>query len=228
MPDSQGDAPVSGGESDARLGAAFRAATESPVSELPEEVRDRIWLAVSGELPPEARQELVDRLSHDAAAAEAWRIASDLWLGMHAAQGQASAPRPAVRWNRPFLAAAAALLVMTVFGVTTLLNRPGGDEFRAPRDYVVESRIAAEAALPRDAFRLRWTPGPDGSRYQVRVMSENLQLLAAAADLTVPELVVAPAALAALPAGAIVLWQIDVSLPSGERITSPTFVNRIR
>ena len=228
MPDGQGDAPVSERESDARLGQAFRALTQSSDSELPEEVRERIWLAVSGELPPEERQELVERVSDDPAAAEAWRIASELWLGMHAAQGHVAAPRPAIRWTGPFLAAAAALLVMTAFGVTTLLNRHGGDEFRASRDYVVESLVAADAPLPRDAFRLRWAPGPEGSRYQVRVMSENLQMLATAADLTVPEIVVEPAALAALPAGAIVLWQLDVSLPTGERITSPTFVNRIR
>ena len=62
----------------------------------------------------------------------------------------------------------------------------------------------------------------------MRVTSDDLQVLATAADLTVPEIVVDPSALAALPAGAGVLWQVDVSLPTGERITSPTFVNRIR
>jgi hypothetical protein len=185
-------------------------------------------LAVSGELSPDARQELVDRLADDPAAAEAWRIASELWLRMHAAQADVAAPRPAVRWSRPFLAAAAALLVTTAIGVTTLINRPGGDEFRAPRDYVVESRVPTEASLPRDAFRLRWAPGPEGSRYQVRILSENLQTLATATDLTEPEIVVDPAALAGVPAGAVVLWQVDVVLPTGERLTSPTFVNRVR
>jgi hypothetical protein len=219
---------VSERESDARLGEAFRALPESSDSELPEEVRERIWLAVSGELPPDERQELVERVADDPVAAEAWRIASELWEGMHAVQGHVAAPGPAIRWTGPFLAAAAALLVMTALGVTTLLNRQGGDEFRASPDDVVESLVAADAPLPRDAFRLRWAPGPEGSRYLVRVMSEDLRMLTTAADLTVPEIVVEPAALAALPAGASVLWQIEVSLPTGERITSATFVNRIQ
>jgi hypothetical protein len=61
----------------------------------------------------------------------------------------------------------------------------------------------------------------------VRVTTEDLRVLATAADLTAPEFAVEPAVLAGLPAGARVFWQVDVSLPNGERRTSSTFITRL-
>ena len=37
-----------------------------------------------------------------------------------------------------------------------------------------------------------------------------------------------PALLAGLPAGARVLWQVDVTLPGGERVSSQTFTTRVQ
>ena len=91
----------------------------------------------------------------------------------------------------------------------------------------MKSLVPPDVALPRDAFRLRWTPGPEESRYQVRVTTEELRVLATAADLTSPEFTVEPAVLS-LPSGASVFWQVDVSLPNGERLTSPTFITRVK
>jgi hypothetical protein len=61
----------------------------------------------------------------------------------------------------------------------------------------------------------------------VRATTEELQLLATAADLTAPEFVIDRVALSALPGGASVFWQVDVSLPNGERRTSSTFITRV-
>jgi hypothetical protein len=99
---------------------------------------------------------------------------------------------------------------------------------RTSPGYTVASLVSDDMPLPRHAFRLQWTPGPDGSRYQVRVTTEDLRELATAADLTAAELIVEPAALATLPDGATVFWQVDVLLPAGERITSPTFAVRVQ
>ena len=213
--------------SDARLGEAFRALAETSRSEVSDELRERIWLAVSGELPATERRELVDRTASDEGCAEAWRVANELWQGLQALQGGTVAPASAPRWKSPWLAAAAALLVSTAVGVVWLLNGPSGDEFRAAPDYVVESLVPADMPLPREAFRLRWTPGPTGSRYQIRVTTDDLQLLAMPVDLTAAETVLDPAVLANVPAGATVLWQVDVLLPTGQRITSPTFLTRV-
>jgi hypothetical protein len=137
-------------------------------------------------------------------------------------------PARAVCWTPRWLAAAAALLVATTVGIVLLFDRPPADEYRTPPGYTVASLVPDDVPLSRDAFRLRWTPGPDGSRYQVRVTTEDLRVLATAADLTVAELVVEPAAFASLPDGATVFWQVDVSLPTGERNSSPAFAVRLR
>ena len=55
------------------------------------------------------------------------------------------------------------------------------DTFRDAGSYVVESLVKTDETLPRDAFVLRWKPGPEGSRYQVSVTTEDLKLLKTAA-----------------------------------------------
>jgi hypothetical protein len=230
MPDGEGNATVTNLRgSDERLAEAFRARGDTDDAEVPEDLRERIWLAVSGALPPEERRELVDRTITDPAAAEVWRVASEVWRASQAsaAGGAAEPPALATRWSPRWLAAAAVLLLSATIGVVSVINRPPGDEFRASPDIVVESLLPADAVLPRDRFTLRWTPGPDGSRYAVRVTTEDLRVLATGGDLTTPVFTVEPALLSSLPGAANVLWQVEMSLPTGERLTSPTFVTRV-
>lgn len=226
MSDGEGDAPVTDIESDIRLRQSFQALAHLPAPALSDELRERIWLAVSAELPPVERRALVDRMATDPACAEAWRVAHEMWRALQPADAVPSAHTAA--WASPWLAAAATLLVATTIGIASLLNRPPADEFRTSPAYTVTSLIAAETPLPRDRFLLRWSAAPEGSRYQLRVTSEDLRVLVSAADLMTPEFVVLPAHLSTLPNGATVFWQIDVSLPTGERITSPTFVVRVQ
>ena len=192
---------------------------------MPEDLPERIWVAVSGALPPDERREVIEKTVTDPGAAEAWRVANELWKASQASA--AAAPAPSARWAPRWLAAAAVLLLATGVADVSLLNRERGDEFRASPGFVVESLLPAEVALPRDAFTLRWTPGPQGSRYHVRVTTEDLRVLAMAADLTDAPFTVDPAVLAGLPAGTAVLWQVDALLPNGERLTSPTFSARV-
>lgn len=212
--------------SDERLAGAFRALSDtSETGDLPDDLRERIWLAVSGALPPEERREIVERTVTDPACAEAWRAANELWLASQSSAGRGTAlpSRTATRWAPRWLAAAAVLVLGAAVAVVSLLDRERGDEFRASSELAVESLLPADMPLPRDAFRLRWTPGTAGSRYEVRVTTDDLQVLATGADLTTPEFAVERALLEELPAGARVLWQVDVTLPDGGRITSPTF-----
>ena len=188
--------------SDERLAEAFRALGDTHGTEVPEDLRERIWLAVSGDLPPEERRELVERTVTDPGMrrglARRERVVAGV-AGLRGWWGRVARLGLAARWAPRWLAAAAVLLLGTTIGVVSLLNPPPGDEFRASSGCVVESLVPADVALPRDAFRLRWTPGPEGSRYQVRVTTEDLQVLATAADLTAPEFVVEPAVLAGCP-----------------------------
>jgi hypothetical protein len=221
---------------DDTLREAFQSLAEHSPGGCSADDLERIWKAVSGELPAQERHEVVARLAESPAWAEAWRIAEDLWRASEASQPAGEPDSAAEREMRgpayfargSWLAAAAVVLL----GITaTLVFRvnapPPADEFRAPGMYAVESALGADAAMPRDAFRLRWTPGPEGSRYTVRVTTENLTSVASGSDLSSPEYVVPPEALANVASGSRVLWQVDVTLPDGGRASSPTFVTRV-
>ena len=241
--------PPGGPDADEQLRAAFRSQPDADAAPLPDDVQEQIWLAVSGDLDPDQRRALVDRTASDPAAAEVWRVASALWqarqeegedvrqegeLDAAPRAGQTRAvpvvPRPtrpwASSWTSPWLAAAAALVLVSA--VVTLQYRRAGDEFRLAPDAAIESLVADDASLPRDDFRLRWTAGPEGARYRLRVTTEDLGVLATAAELTTPEFRVDPAALADLPPGTTVLWQVEMSLPTGQAISSRTFDARVR
>ncbi len=225
---------------DERLAEAFRA-IEDPSADLSDDLRELVWLAVSGQLPAEDRRAIVERVAHDPACAEAWRIAHEMWTASRSAAEvsrsrpapvPAAGPRPLPRrswqWTPQWLGAAAAVLLATTIGLVTLRDRRPGDEFRTPDGPAVVSSLAEDAALPRDAFRLQWTPGPPGSRYRIRVTTEDLTVLVTADELTAPEYMVDASALAPVPAAGRVLWQVEVNLPDGQRIASRTFSTRVQ
>ena len=227
-------------DSDERLRAAFRSQPDADAGPLPDDLQEQIWLAVSGGLDPDQRRALVDRTASDPAAAAAWRVANALWQARLAGESDALPAAPGARvgpmtprrprlWTAPWLAAAATLvLVSAVVSLQYWQSGPSGDEFRVAPDAAIESLVAEGTALSRDEFRLRWTAGPEGARYRVRVTTEDLRIVATAGELMTPEFGVAPAALAGLPSGATVLWQVEMTLPAGQVIASPTFNVRIR
>ena len=214
-----------------RLGEAFRALAETSDGRCSDEDLERISRALRGELSASERRALIDRLAGDPALAEAWRIATELTSATSTGESATGTPgrRRLMARPRMWLAAAAALFV--VAGGIVVLQRPqreGNDTFRASDQYVVKSLVPEDASLPRDAFRVRWTPGPPESRYQVRVTTDDLRMLTVAADLTVPELVLERDLLSQVAPGARVLWQVDVMLPGGRRVSSQTFTTRVQ
>ena len=122
-----------------------------------------------------------------------------------------AAPRqPVTGWRRGWLAAAAVLLaaVSAVFVFQRI--RPADETFRSGETAIRWSRSSVPTStLPRDQFRLRWTPGPPDTRYQVSVTTEDLQVLTVAADLPAAEVVVPVETLAPVASGNRVLWQVD-------------------
>ncbi len=229
MPHEEGDAAVTERrEADELLRDAFQSLGETSRREPSPEELDQIWRAMSGDLPAPDRRALVDRMSTDPALAHAWRVAHEVWR--LAPDGtRAAVSREGRTWMRSGLAAAAVLFVAAAVGVLFQLSRPGADgAFRDVGGYVVESLVPPDQTLPRHAFRLRWTPGPEGSRYHVRVTTEDLRVLATAGDLTVPELLLEADTFSTVVAGSQVLWQVDATLPAGETVPSPTFVTRVQ
>jgi hypothetical protein len=185
-----------------------------------------VWRAVRGDLDAEARRALVARLAAEPALAEAWRIAHALESPETAIAPPVAAPRRS--WPAPWLAAAA----LVILGLSAVLLVPqlrrGEPVLRQPGVYAVESLLGPDTALPREAFELRWTAAPPGSRYRVRVTTEDLRVLVTASDLDRPALRVSADALSSVPAGARVFWQVDVMLPGNARFSSPTFVTRVQ
>jgi hypothetical protein len=213
-------------EVETALRDAFQSMAAQSTTECAPEDVERIWQAVSGKLEIEQRRDLIDRMATDPALAQAWRVAHEL---ERARNGESSLT---VAQSRPWMLNAfmglAAMLILGVGVKVFYLDRTPSDVYRAGVTYTIEPSIASDAPLPRDAFVLRWKPGPDGSRYSVRVTTEDLKLLTTATDITSPQLTVPQESLAPLPAGARVLWQVVMSVPSGDTVSSQTFVVRVQ
>jgi hypothetical protein len=213
--------------SDDALRQAFQSVMASSAQECTADDVDRVWRALEGELPAAERRSLVARLATEPALAEAWRLAHHLRRTSLVGDASAAPRRPSRAWSMSSVAAAAVLVLAVAVGV--MLRRDGSTDatFRAGEPNAIEALTDGDAVLPREAFRLRWSPGPQDSRYDVRATTESLDLLAAATDLGAPEWVIDPARLAGVPSGARILWQVEVLLPGGERVVSPTFVVRL-
>jgi hypothetical protein len=214
--------------SDDTLRQAFQAVKVPAADACTPDDLDRIWRALGGELPAAERRRLVERLSTEPALAEAWRGVHHLQHRVPAATATSPRPRMSSWWRASRVAAAAALVLAAVTVMVLRRDGAGGDTLRSGGTHAIESLLSDEADLPRDAFRLHWSPGPQDSRYHVRVTTEDLQLIAAVADLAEPELVIDRATLASVPSGARVLWHVETLLPGGERVSSLTFVVRVR
>jgi hypothetical protein len=212
------------------LRTAFQALGDRAKAECSADDLDRVWRAVAGELSPEERRALVDRLAADPALAEAWRVAHEVRAaGQLDARTGPSAARRSPIWFRGWMAAAAVFLVAVSGIVLVQRFQPGMDDtFRTTDRASVESLVPAGAGLPRADFRLRWTAGPPDTRYQVRVTTADLQVLTIAADLAAAEFLVPAEALSPVRSGEPVLWQVDATFPGGERVSSPTFTTRVQ
>jgi hypothetical protein len=215
-----------------RLRAAWRSAAEGarPRDDCPS--AERLWAALRKELPAETRREVIEHLAGCPACSEAWRLAVEM---LPEPVPEASAARS---WLPDWVMAprlvplAAAAALVAAAGVGLLLTRgpgtreePGYREDRTPR---IVSRVAEDEPLSRSDFRLRWSPGPEGTRYDVRLTTESLEPVAAASGLADPEWLVPESALAPVAPGARLLWQVELRLPGGGRRQSETFVAALR
>ena len=228
MPPQEGDAAVIDRDAaDERLRRAFQSLGETSREAPADEDIQRIWRAIAGELPAEERRELVDRMASDPALAESWRAAQE--LSRSAGQRAPAAARREMPWWTQSWVAAAVVMFAVGAGLVLQLSPPPADHtLRDATGFRIESLVPPDAVLPRDGFRLRWTPGPEGSRYYVRVTTQDLRPVTVAADLPKPELLVEQDALSTVAPGARVLWQVDVTRPGGDTISSQTFVVRVQ
>jgi len=188
---------------------------------------ERIFDAVHGNGSPEERQAVIEQLLTNPAAAQAWRLAREMPPETAADGGLESAPQESKRpaaWKWMSVAAGAVLAVGVAWQVTQLR------EAEEPAYRGVESRAIASALQGADLSRaepvLRWS-GIEGARYRVRVLTADLQVLEESEETPAPEYSLSSQALARIPPGGQILWQVDARIPGEVVITSPTFTNRV-
>ena len=182
----------------------------------------RIFDALHGNLREDERRAIVDELVHDAEAAEAWRPAREL------APESAAASLPARMATWKWLSMAAALLLAAGLGWRLFgpLKPAEPPVYRSGEQRTIASALPPGAPLPRSQPVLRWTP-LEGARYQVRVLTPELQVLVETGELTTPEYPLSPDVLRRIAPGGAILWQVDARIPGSAVVTSPTFSVRL-
>jgi hypothetical protein len=190
---------------------------------------ERVWNAARGELSPEETHVLAERAVAEPALALAWRLARELATAADDERQSAARVVPfARRWRWAALAAAAVVIV----GLSVMLLRPEisspGLRYRSAPELTIESLLNPAEARDREQLVLRWSPGPEGSLYDVVVTDADLHVLAQSERLANPSYAVPASALAKLEPGAELLWRVVLLTPRGERVVSPTFVEQLR
>jgi hypothetical protein len=174
-----------------------------------------------GELEIEAARAFGDHAGMCPECATAWRLAQ-AWAD------QVSRTRLAVRRRTGIYALVAAAALALAF--VLLPSGPGlrPPVMRSPDKAAASSLLDEDAVLSVREAVLRWSAGPEGARYDVRVTDTALRAIAGAAALSEPEYQVPLESLADLADGDRILWQVETVLPDGSRSTSETFSARIR
>lgn len=193
---------------------------------------ESVWDAVRGHSTPTEAESLLEHTLHCAPCARSWRLAMALAAEVVGEDlGDSPDKRGSVWWRRkPVWWALAASLVMAI-GLQFLPDRGAAPPaLRTPNQSsspAIESAVPEGEALSRDHFLLKWRPGPEGSLYTVRVVTEDLQPVATARNLGVSEYLVPEPSLAALPPGSRLFWEVRMESPDGSRSVSPVFAVRL-
>ena len=217
-----------------------RAASERPGADCPDP--EAIWEALRGGLDEREAGRIVRHTASCPACAEAWRLAREMGA-MEARPAEEPAvvrvrfdrrDRSAPRLLMP-LALAAGLALLLGIGAAVLFmgqepDEPGagpgestGVVMRTTGTESIQSKISEDVPLPKDAFRLAWSPGPEGTRYTVRITTTGLETVHLAEGLSSNEHTVPAEAIEGLAPGTRLLWQVQAFYPDGRRVTSPTF-----
>jgi hypothetical protein len=191
---------------------------------------ETLWSAVRGELPKERMAAVVDHVAACAACAEDWRLAAEIVRQEErAAAGPAKViPGRFGQWRPLAAAAALAAGLLIAVGLYHTQQPPREPTYREARHAGIRSLLAEGQALPRQAAVLRWSPLAGASSYDVQVSTEDLRPVAAAKGQTATEYRIPESALAGLPAGSRLLWQVDAVRADGTHENSPTFSTPVK
>ncbi len=187
---------------------------------------DILWQARDGGLEPEARRAIIAHTAACAECAEAWRVAGDLGAGE-----QLETTAAVRRAWLPAVGVAAAILLATGLFVMRHRFSPGGgggeEVMRSGEQLAIRSLTPEDRPAPRSGLILSWTPGPEGTRYDVSVATADLEVIARGRGLNETRFEVPEIGLRELPAGASLIWRVEARLPDGSVVVSPAFLVRL-
>jgi hypothetical protein len=184
---------------------------------------DTLWESARERLDRRTNEIVVMHIGVCGACAAAWRTAREL------ASDDAPQKAGAVRSWAP-MAVAASVLIVVLGGVAGLMLGPssvGPAVYRTQEEVWLKSVLPEGETVSRDHFELRWTSGPEGTTYDIRVGTESLDVLARARGGEEPRFLVPAESLVGLPPGTGILWQVTAHLPDGRTIDSESFVTSV-
>jgi hypothetical protein len=215
-------------ESRARLREAFAALDDGRAEGTECPVTQRILDSVDEKLAPGENRKLVRHLAECGSCSAAWGLARELTLehGAEESEGRSALSTGSHRRWLPLAVAAAVILTLGLVGYRLFPRgeAPAEPVYRVDEESWLTSELLAGQPLPRQDCLLRWTAGPEGTTFDLQVTDEDLEILAEAWRLSVPEYRIDPGALAGLSPGSSVLWRVIAYLPDGRRASSRTFV----
>ncbi len=190
---------------------------------------DELWDAAAGRGERARVEAVVLHLGECGVCAAAWRVARDLQQAVAGAR-VLTGPR---RWYRrtwvQVVAAAAALIFAAGLAVQLgTARREATAEFRGREGDWIRPLVIDGQPLERERCVLRWTPGPKGTVYDVRVLTEDLEPVARGRGLERAEFVVPAASLVRLPSGSRIVWQVTAHPPGDGTVDSRSFTSPVR
>jgi hypothetical protein len=187
---------------------------------------EAIWSAAAGDADDESLRRLIEHTTSCAACAEDWRVARAVGQASGAFRGLPRPRRLPLSWL-----AAAATVALAVGGGAYVFEWTRGQRSASTRGEgsdEIRSLLPENEPLSRHQCTLRWSAGPPGTKYDVRVVTEDAVEVAVAVGLGVNEYRVAEAKLRGLEPGARLLWRVRAVFPDGRSASSPTFISTLR
>lgn len=207
-----------------RLRAAFAANADGPPSCSEPWSAERILSAVRGELTPHETRELVELTSSHPEIAEAWRLARKVDAIIESESVIVPIQRTRRRLWTTGLAAAAVVVIGIAAGQLWRPPPQHSPTYRSNDESTITSALQENVPLPRGAFQLHWSGGPEGSTYDLVVSTTDLRILDRGEGLKSMSYLVPEDVLRGLPSGATLLWRVEATTPEQKHLSSPTFV----
>lgn len=181
----------------------------------------RIFDAATGAAAPGEVEAIVDHLAVCGACATSWRLARAMTGGAGIAEERELPPANGTRW----LAVGALVATLAAGAVAVIGVEVEPPVYRDAPSVAVTSPMShvtmrASGAPPE----LRWEASDDGATYVVRIATAELDVLAVSPWLEDARWTPPADALADVPAGTRLRWQVEAAWPDGRVARSPSWV----